>query len=387
MKYVRIQSLIAALCISSSVAMADQSLSKLPEGPHLGMIAGFDDLRPHNGGLDRLARANDLFEVAIDAGMTIGRAQIDWRDLETAPGVYDSYELNEVLEYAGSDGLHIFVTFSSIDTDGLTLPDYLSEENTMPFEGHLLSDPEIETPFLAFLDWFIPELAKHNVWGLALGNEVDTPINDNLITQAEALAHLLAGAMRVRALDPALAVTVTLTGDANKRLPDFTDALLAGLDFVSFNTYCISDWLIVNQRNEWQNVMQRWKNTAGDKQIFIQELGCPTGYGGDISGPNAGRENGLGGSVEQQQEFFDFWLDVFVNDPQYRAATVFQLFDWSPELSRIYEEAFAAEGAALAGARLTEWLATVGMCRWSDTECRPAWDSFLTHLAAIKALR
>lgn len=376
-----------SFCTLASGTMADPQISRLPAGPHMGMIRGFDDLRPGQDGIDRLARADELRAAAIDAGMTIGRVQIDWRDLELAPGVYDAETLTEALEYAGRDGQFVFVTLSSIDTNELTLPDYLSDENGQVVDGRRLSDPEINQPYLAFLDWFVPVLGKHQVWGLALSNEVDAAINDGIVTSSDALAHLLAGARRTRMLDPKIAVTVTLTGDANRHNPDFTGALLADLDIVSFNTYCLSDYLTVNSPRDWQDVLTRWKATAGTKQIFIQELGCPIGYGADQRGPNAGRENGINGSAQIQAVFFAFYLSEFARDPQLRAATVFQLYDWSPQLAGLYEPALAAAGEPLAGARLTEWLATVGLCRWSDTSCGPAWDAFLTGLAAIKASR
>ncbi len=387
MKPFKPQAIAAIISLLVAPALADPMISKLPAGPHLGMIVGFDDLRSRPQEPERQNRANDLFQQAITAGMTIGRAQIDWRDLETAPGIYDANTLTEALENAARDGLHVFVTFSSIDTESLTLPDYLSTNDGQPRDGLLLSDPEINTAYMAFLDWFIPELATHNVWGLALGNEVDTPIEAGIITPRETLDHLLAGAMRVRGLDPELAVTVTLTGNANLRLPDFTDELLAGMDIVSFNTYCLDDTLTVNTPRDWQNVVERWKETAAGKQIFIQELGCPVGYGTDQIGPNASRNNGLNGSEAQQARFFEYYFDLFITDPQFRAATVFQLYDWSPELSGIYEPIFAAEGLPLVGQRLTEWLATVGLCRWSDTTCRPAWDQFLTSLNRLNQMR
>lgn len=364
--------------------MADPEISKLPEGPYLGMIVGFDDLTPEADEPDREGIAQARFDEAIDAGMMIGRAQLDWRDLETAPGVYDAAQLAEALAFASHGRLGLFVTFSSIDTDALTLPRYLSDENDMPFDGHRLSDPEIEAPYLAFLDWFIPELEKYNVWGLAIGNEVDAPINDNVITQKEALHHLLTGAAHIRTLDPELAVTVTLSGNANRTLPDFTDALVSGLDIVSFNTYCLNDYLTVSQPDEWAHTAKRWKKTAGDKQIFIQELGCPVGYGGDVTGPFADLPNGINGSDEIQAAFLSYYIDLLKTDPQFRAATVFQLYDWSPALAGIYNDVFEAAGEPVIGARLQEWLASVGLCRWSDAQCRPAWDVFL---AAQHSLR
>lgn len=360
-----------------------RAIPRLSPGPHMGMITGFDNL----GTRKRAKRAAKYRKQAIKAGMTIGRAQIDWRDLETAPGVYDLDALTSVLEYAGRDGMAVFVTFSTIDTFELTLPDYLTGPDGMTRDGLKLDGPRITKRFHGFLDWFIPHLKARKVWGLALGNEVDAMIADHRLPSREVLNHLTRAVQHAKALDPALAVTVTLSGNADRNVAAFAANLVAVLDIVSFNTYCLHEHMIVNKRKDWKNVLKRWKKVAGKKQIFIQELGCPVGFGHSEGGKFSNRPNGIGGSPDLQARYFRFHMKAFANDRQLRAATVFQLYDWSPKLAISFGDLLRDAGDQLSGDRLEEWLATVGLCRWSDAKCRPAWKVWKEGLRTLEKAR
>lgn len=371
----------------STPAPAANPIPRLAAGPHMGFIEGFDDLSQKPGEPDRATRVAMLRDEAISAGMTVGRAQVDWGELETAPGVFDADALDGALDRAESGDIAVFVTLSTIDTFELTLPADLMGNDNLLRDNLRLDGEVVANRFLAFLDWLTPRLAGRNVWGLAIGNEVDGIVFDHVLKEQEVLAHLLSGAERVNQLDPDMAVTVTLTGDANTNVRRFTNRLIAGLDIVSFNTYCLKSDLTVSGPDEWARVLKRWRRTAGDKQIFIQELGCPVGYGDDGAGAPLRPGNGLSGSPDIQAEYIAYHMEQFAADDQLRAATVFQLFDWSPELAGIYTGMFIDAGEPLAGARLEEWLATVGLCRWADVTCRPAWGSFLDGLPLLEQAR
>lgn len=377
--------LFAGLLPAQTLADAS-TIPRLAPGPHMGFIEGFDDLRTGPDGINRARIAHRLRKQAIKSGMTIGRAQFDWRDLETAPGVYDQEFLDSALRYAGRGGISVFVTFSTIDTEEATLPDYLTGPDGLPLGGSF-SGPEITRRFHAFLDWFVPQLKDYNVFALALGNEVDSPISDGRIVASDAAQHYINAIAHAKPLDPDLAFTVTLSGWANRTLPAFTDQVVDAFDIVSFNYYCLNRRLKVNTEKGWRNNIKAWKETAGDKQIFIQELGCPVGFGHAADGPLADRQNRIGGSADLQARFFTYFANAFVRDPQLRAATVFQLFDWSPDLASSFGDMLRDEGVIATGNRLEEWLATSGMCRWSDGSCRLGWLAWSEGLGLLKAAR
>lgn len=379
--------LMSAAFFWGTPALADAgTIPRLAPGPHMGFIEGFDDLSPEVDGVNRARIARNLRRKAIASGMSIGRAQIDWRDLEPEPGVYDQALLDETLSYAGRGGLPIFVTFSTIDTEEATLPDYLTGPDGQPVGGSF-SGPQVTERFHAFLDWFIPKLAAHDVFALALGNEVDAPISDGRYNAQDAALHYINAIAHARPLDPDLALTVTLSGFANKSLPEFTNQVVPAFDIVSFNYYCLNHRLKVTGEKNWRKDINAWKKVADGKQIFIQELGCPVGFGNPGDGPLSDRRNRSGGSHQLQADFFAYFAHAFVQDPQLRAATVFQLFDWSPGLAAAYGDLLRDEGLNGPGNRLDEWLASTGMCRWSDGTCRSGWIAWREGLGLLRAAR
>ncbi|MEM8616911.1 MAG: hypothetical protein AAGF20_08240 [Pseudomonadota bacterium] len=364
--------------------VARDAIPRLPAGPHVGTIIGFDQLT--SSGPNREAVAQALIADARAAGATVGRAQIDWAELETAPGVYDEPALRDALSAAKVLGPFVFVTLSTLDTDALTVPSDLLEDGRLR-DGRTLSSPAILARFRAFLDWLTPILAEEEVWGLSLGNEVDVAISDGFDPPASSLTFFQAGFDRVRAVDPQMAVTVTLTISAPRTLPDFSDSLIADMDVVTFNYYCLDEQLLVTRESRWDADIRDMKREAGNKPIFIQELGCPVGYGDDGAGAPVRPANGLMGTADIQATFFEDMMQRFADDEQLRAATVFQLLDWSPALARSFSDPLRAVGEDLSADRLEEWLATVGLCRWADATCRPAFQVWLDGLEKVRAAR
>lgn len=368
----------------SPPAVAAAAIPRLSAGPHLGYIVGFDRLSA-----SQRKRADNLQLDAINAGMTLSRIQTDWGDLEPSPGVYNSVDLREQLADAALLGQSVMVTVTAIDTGSFGLPaDLLTPDGSQLRSGLTFDDPVIIARFNEFLDWLVPELRKANVWALSLGNEVETNFEGAAIEDA-VLAFLTAGADHARGLDPKLAVTVTLTGDGHLNYPNFVSGLLPHLDIYALNYYCLSGGTLqATGPAQWRDDIDRILRAAGDKQIFFQELGCPTGYS-DIGAASAPRPD-LNSSQALQTEFFSYMLARINNEERLRAATVFQLFDWSPSLAASFSTGLIGTGDPaldIAAARLTEWLATVGMCRWSDGSCRPAWDEFLSALREARQKR
>lgn len=359
------------------------AITRLPDGPHMGIIVGFDDLS--TGDFDRQERSTALLDEAASLGASISRIQLDWAELETAPGQYEAAPLSQALEGARQRGQLVYVTLSTLDSDGLTLPEYLLDEDGR-LRGELsLSSPEVLGRFEDFLNWMVPQLGS-DVWALSMGNEVDSPIADGIVPADDALAFFQAGAQRIKAMDPDLAATVTLTIGAPATVPNFPSELNAGLDLVTVNHYCLDASLQITGQDQWERDVQTMKAMAQGKPIMIQELGCPIGFAADPAA-FASKTGTMNGSQELQAAYFIFFDRLYADDPQFRAATVFQLFDWSPELAQMFGDFVRSEGASLAGDRLEEWLATVGTCRWTDGTCRPAWDVWLNSLARQSEIR
>lgn len=359
------------------------AITRLPDGPHMGIIVGFDDLSA--GDVDRQGRSTELLDQAASRGASISRIQLDWAGLETAPGEYDLEPLSQALEDARQRGQLVYVTLSTLDSDGLTLPEYLLDDDGKLKDGLSLASPEVTGRFEDFLKWIVPQLGS-DVWALSMGNEVDSPIADGIVPANDALVFFQAGAQQIKTLDPDLATTVTLTIGAPTTVPNFAEQLNDGLDLATVNHYCLDASLQITGQDQWERDVQTMKAMAHGKPIMIQELGCPVGFVGDPT-TFASKASTMNGSQALQSAYFTFFDRLYAEDPQFRAATVFQLFDWSPELAEMFGDFVRSEGASLAGDRLEEWLATIGICRWTDATCRPAWDVWLNSLGRQSELR
>lgn len=91
-----------------------------------------------------------------------------------------------------------------------------------------------------------------------------------------------------------------------------------------------------------------------------------------------------------QAEFTSLMGEVIAEDPQFRAATVFQLFDRSPDLAGQLAAPLKEDSnseIAVLGERFEAWPTTVGLCRWEDGTCRDGWEAFLDAAAEAREAR
>ncbi|MEL6541831.1 MAG: hypothetical protein AAFQ34_10550 [Pseudomonadota bacterium] len=353
----------------------EPALPRLASGPHLGMITGFDPLNA-----ERAEQAALRYQQARASGASVGRVQIDWSELETAPGEFDEQALVDAFEDPGLEGMNLVVLVSTLDTEGLTIPAYLMEGDGLR-DGLTLGSPEVVNAFTVFLDWLGPQLMAREVWLLSIANEPIGPIEDGLATEDGAVTFYSTAMDRWNEAVPEIGVTATFTLAAPSGIPLFFEAVRSRADIVSLNFYCLTADIQVTGQSEWEARLAQMKADAGDRDIFIQELGCPVGYS-----PQA-RDTFIGGSLENQVAFFEFFGEAFATDPQLRAATMFQLYDWSPELAAMFGDLLRDQGVQVAGDRLEEWLATSGFLRWEDSFERPAWQTWLSQLERVREAR
>lgn len=358
-------------------------IANLTPGPHLGYIVGFDALSA-----EQAADAENRFAEALTAGMSISRVQFDWEKLESQPGVFEPGDLMLALDQATISGQQPFVTLTTLDTGGLTIPsDLMAADRLTPAAGLTLDGPEITARFRAFLDWFIPELALYNVWGLAFANEPSTLFES--IDQQEITRFLTQGADYANSINDRIAMTVTIAGgtDDDPAKIQFVADLIPHFDIASFNFYCLgSNTLQTTDQARWQADVDTFIARAQGLEVLFQELGCPAGWG-DLGGSTNPPPQTINATPEIQADFFRFMLTQIETRDELRAATVFQLNDWSPGLARSFADPFRLLGDDVTADRLEEWLATVGMCRWSDGTCREAYDVFLDGAARLARVR
>ena len=276
---------------------------------------------------------------ARDAGMSVARVQVDWSELEPAPGVYDEVALRESLDGAIASDAGLLFTLSTLDTGSLTIPaDFLDGADLR--SGLRLSDAEVGERFTAFLRWLVPVLLAEEVRVLSLANEGETLIRDGVVTSEDAAVFLVRGLAIVESIAPRLAAGVTLTSNASRAFPAYSQAVLSASEVALFNFYCLDEALVTTRQPRWESELDAMEAAAGTLPIVFQELGCPTGH-----------DNGSGdlqGSATRQAAFLDYVGARAETQAQIRMVFAFQPFDWSPALAARFAEPLRAEGFPVA---------------------------------------
>lgn len=342
-----------------------QTLPLLTSTNAIGMIKGFNALNPPATGDSIDARWAD----AVDAGMKVGRLQIDWPELEPAPNEYNKTALEERLREYKNQNLQTFLLISVYDSDGPVLPADL--------EGTSLDDPVLMERFKALMDWVIPMLVEYDGFLISISNEADNSFGEISNLHKEILAFIEASKKHIHALDPNMAVTVTMAeGSLDSDKPGMA-AIIEACDVACWNFYGAKfiaepPYYPAQTETEIKLDIQQMLDASGDKQIVIQELGMWSG--GDV----------LNSSEQTQRHFFEVFFTEMIKEDRIRAAYVFQLVDWSPETTDILAQFLEDEGMPQEFIdAFRESLETMGLIHYDDGTSKDAWNEFLKWLGML----
>ncbi len=354
-----------------------EDLPLLSPGPHLGMIQGFESPKPS---VQPLIDAG--WQDALQQGMDVGRVHYSWGELEIAPGVYDLSSITSEMGQLHAQGLQLFVTLETIDSEGFTLPNDLLDPNspTGLINGWHLDNPVIVSRFSSFLDQLLPVVVQNGGWVLSVGNEPGNYLSDNPSETSSFVAFLAAARQHAHSLEPNLAITMTLSWLQFSNNEPFLPSLRDECDVVAFNYspfylgWNFFNWFTMLPPSVVRQDIQSLLNFAGTKNLIFQEIGYSAGYTSSPSDINS--------SPAKQAEFFQNLFEILATEPRFRAGIVFQMMDWSPALSSAYANLLVTEGLPrwLAD-RYGEILATTGFFRFTDGSTRPAWQTFLGGLS------
>lgn len=348
------------------------TLPLLPAGSHPSLVIAFEALPP---AVDAAARAR--WSEAVAAGMRVGRVHLDWASVEPDSGQFEPEELREELERLQEDGLAPLVALYAVDSGGPTLPADLQSRVEAGLE---IAAPVLLARYRALLDWAVPMIMAHGGWGLLVANEVDGHILDGSMA-ADDVAHFYRNARdHTHTLAPALAVSATHTIDGPLAGAPHHAELIDALDFASFNYYPLDPGtlqLIEPTAARVAADMDAFVAAAAGKPVVFQELGCPAGYTEDSL---------VGSNEEQQRRFFEHAFAALAAEPRIRAAFVFQLVDWSPELfeDQYGDVPWEESVPQVFVDRFEEWLLTTGLMTHDTGTPRPAWGVFLEAVAAAR---
>lgn len=346
-------------------APADTTAATLPflaPGKHLGMITGFNPSQSAATADSTEAR----WAEALAAGMSVGRVQIDWPELEPVEGQYDEAALRDALQQLSDKGLQPFLTLSVYDSDGPVLPDYL--------EGKSIDDPELIDRFEALMDWVIPMLESEGGWGITIANEPDNFFSEIPELATQVLRFLAASRQHIHKASPEMAVTITLNaGNLAFSRPDM-ELFQPEVDVICFNLYG-SGLFPIDQpytTAEIQAEIDAVLDFAGGKSVIFQEIGMHSNT--DL----------LNSSESIQAAFFDTFFTRMQEEPLIRAAFVFQLVDWSPEAIAVFNTVFEEEVPQSFIDQYSAVLGSIGLIRYEDGQRKAAWERVLHWIEVLR---
>jgi hypothetical protein len=341
-------------------------LPLLAEGNKIGMIKGFNPTHPPATEDSIDARWNE----AIDAGMPVGRLQIDWPELEPEPNHYDKAALEDRLKDFQNQNLQTFLLISAYDSDGPVVP---SDLEGLKFDNQTLIDR-----FNNLMDWVIPMLTEYDGYIISVTNEADNHFGEVDNLHNEILTFLQKTKAHIHSINDEMAVTITMAeGSLDENKPGI-NAIIEASDVVCWNFYggkslAQEPFYTHQTESEIKSDIQRMLNRAGNKNIVIQELGMWSG------------DDVLDSSEEIQRKFFEVFFSELEKEERIRAAYVFQLVDWSPELTEAFNNMFF-EDEEIPQSFLdsfAESLETIGLIHYSNGLRKPAWNEFIKWIKKL----
>lgn len=351
------------------VPQSDNSAGELPllnGNNKVGTIEGFNPSNPPATSDSIAAR----WQEALNAGMSIGRLQIDWPELEPLPGTFNQSVLEQELENMKNQGLQTFLLISAYDSDGPVLPADL--------RGKAFDDSELINRFKNLMDWVIPMLVEYDGYLISVINEADNDFADQPELYKEIVTFLAETRDHVHQINGNMAVTATIAeGSLDDDRPGIRE-LIAESDVACWNFYGTklqfsSPYFVEQTESEVKADLQQLIEASGDKKIVIQELGMHSG------------NRLLNSSEEIQRRFFELFFEDLSTNEQIVVAYNFQLVDWSPEVSELLAQGF--EGEEVPQEFIYQWkesLETIGLISYSDGTNKAAWNEFLFWLEEFK---
>ncbi len=346
--------------IEEVIPIIDSTAGQLPllkKEKDVGMIIGFNSSHPES----TIDSIDARWEEAKSLGMSVGRLQIDWEELETSANVYDKSVLESQLAEMQEQNLQTFLLISAYDSEGPLLPQDL--------EGLSFDEPAVIDRFNQLMDWVIPMLVEYEGYLISITNEADNNFGEIPNLHEDILEFVRNVRQHIHSINKNIAVTVTFAEGslASNNKPGIKE-ILQECDVACWNFYGSKATLLppftkVKTRNQVRRDIQKMLQFSGEKNIIIQELGLHAG------------ENILNSSEELQQRFFETFFQEMNAEPRIKTANIFQLVDWSPDVIDFYLQVFEGEDIQeIYVEALGESLATIGLIHYEDGRRKLAWN-------------
>ena len=356
---------LAVGCSSTEVDVPDSEAASLPllaPGFTLGTtLYGSANI----GDLGTAERA--LLDEAVARGLGGFTYYVDWGDLEPEPGRYTLDTFTATLDALQALGVVPFVNITVGDSGSYNLPEGLGDGEGGIADGVALDDQAVLDRFGALLDRVVPLLVERGGFFLGLGNEMGEYLDPDRDEREAYVRFFEAARDRVHAIEPRLAVGVSLTNYAvRERTPTYR-AFRPVTDVIAFNHAPIQPDFFVRDLDAVRADLREVVAAYGDGPILIQELTCPS--------PET-----MGASEAWQRGCFERLFAEIEATPRVRFASVFTFQDFDEPTCEIIREAiFGDELDDLppdVAERLTDYLCYLGVVAPDGTP-KPAWQAVL----------
>lgn len=288
------------------------------------------------------------FDQARQAGINLVYLSPKWNEIETARGKYKLNDIQYQIGEAVSSDIPAILHIRIIDTNQRAIPSDLMQK---PFDSE-----ETGQRLDSLLDQVIPQL-NGRVKYFLLGNEIEGYFkqHSNEVTAYSKLLVRAMGHIRSRVPGAQISVSTTIDGINDRQLRP----ILEKTDFFALTYYPLSPDFLVHDPSTVDGDFSRILAAAGSKQIFLQEVGCPTS---PINGS----------SEEKQADFFSRVLDHAAATPE---RFIGVNFTFMSDFSDTMVNSFAAYYRAPGVDRFKAFLKTLGMF---DDRGRPkkSWPVF-----------
>jgi hypothetical protein len=272
-----------------------------------------------------------LIESAVDRRLVGFTYYVDWPELEPSPGQYTLDTFTATLENLAAAGITPMVNVTVGDIEEYNLPPALSDGDGGIADGVTLADPAVLERFGQLLDRVVPIVLANGGFYLGVGNEIDARLDNDFPEERAPYVQFVAGAReRVHAIEPRLAVGVTLTMTAIRDQSATFQALRAVCDVVPFNYAPIRPDFTVVERDGILGHFREVLAAYGSGPIVIQELTCPSAIS-------------MGASEAWQADCFQTLLAEVQSVPQVRFASVFTFQDFDAATCAAVQQALMGD--------------------------------------------
>jgi hypothetical protein len=293
-------------------------------------------------------------------GVQAVQLMIDWKDIETAPGVYSDRYLKPINDYYPAMGVQVSFTLRPIDARHKNVPADLAD---VPFD-----DPVMIYRFFAVLDYVFAQLPDVTFASFGVGNEVDEHFRLHLETLPAYKIFYDAAVFHIKQLRPDVRVGVSMNLHALTRsiqsglfehLNEHSDVVLV-LYYPVDLAFNALDPSVIDADLE-QLTARYWY-----KPIHFREAGYP-------SAPEAS------GSLDAQRAFVERMFAAWdAHADRIQLVTFFRLTDFAPEEIDYYANYYQSQTVPFRA-----FLNSLGLRTWAgDGDYKPAFWQLMTEARA-----